>query len=104
MAKRVLERSRCPWQKVRSAQLPADYRWSPGRQLFTSAMMRKDGTPSQPERSHKSRRPIHLHTLSYLVLDDGRLVAAFMSRDDAEQWIEEAGHPAMELRVASKSG
>jgi hypothetical protein len=36
-------------------------------------------------------------TLCQLVFDDHKLVAAFARRDDAEQWIEQCGHPAMEL-------
>ncbi len=45
-----------------------------------------------------------LRALSYLVFDRRKLVAAFVRRDDAEQWIEEFGHPGMELREASKPG
>ncbi len=43
-----------------------------------------------------------LQTLSYLVLEGHRPVAAFAMRDDAEHWIEECGHPAMELRKVGK--
>jgi len=45
-----------------------------------------------------------LQSLSYLVFDRRKLVAAFAQRDDAEQWIEEFGHPTMELREMSKRG
>jgi len=38
------------------------------------------------------------------VFDEHKLVAAFALRDDAEQWIEEFGHPTMELREMSKRG
>jgi len=43
-----------------------------------------------------------LQSLSYLVFDRHKLVVAFALRDDAEQWIEEFGHPTMELRDMSK--
>jgi hypothetical protein len=45
-----------------------------------------------------------LQSLSYLVFDRRKLVAAFAQRDDAEQWIEEFGHPTMELREMNKQG
>jgi hypothetical protein len=45
-----------------------------------------------------------LQSLSYLVFDGHKLVAAFALRDDAEQRIEEFGHPTMELREMSKRG
>jgi len=45
-----------------------------------------------------------LHSLSYLVFDGHKLVAAFALRDDAEQWIEEFGHSTMKLRERSKRG
>jgi hypothetical protein len=45
-----------------------------------------------------------LQNLSYLVFDGRKLVAAFARRDDAEQWIEEIGHPTMKLREVSKQG
>jgi hypothetical protein len=43
-----------------------------------------------------------LQNLSYQVFDGRKLVAAFARRDDAEQWIEVIGHPAMVLRKVSK--
>ena len=42
-----------------------------------------------------------MQSLRYLVFDGRKLVAAFARRDDAEHWIEEMGHPAMELREVS---
>jgi hypothetical protein len=45
-----------------------------------------------------------IHSLRYLVFDGRKLVAAFARRDDAGQWIEEIGHPTMELREVSKQG
>ena len=42
-----------------------------------------------------------VQSLRYLVFDGRKLVAAFARRDDAEHWIEEMGHPAMELRGAN---
>jgi hypothetical protein len=38
-----------------------------------------------------------LRRLNYLVFDRNNLVAAFAWLDDAEQWIEEYGHPTMRL-------
>jgi hypothetical protein len=43
-----------------------------------------------------------LQNLSYRVFDGRKLVAAFARRDDAEQWIEVIGHPAMVLREVNK--
>jgi hypothetical protein len=37
-------------------------------------------------------------SLSHLVFDGPMLVAAFARRDDAKQWVEQCGHPAMKLR------
>jgi hypothetical protein len=45
-----------------------------------------------------------LQSLSYLVFDHRKLVAAFAQRDDAEQWIEQFGHPTMELREMGMRG
>jgi hypothetical protein len=45
-----------------------------------------------------------LQDLSYRVFDGRKLVAAFARRDDAEQWIEQIGHPTMKLREVSKQG
>ena len=42
-----------------------------------------------------------VQSLPYLVFDGRKLVAAFARRDDAGHWIEEMGHPAMELRIVS---
>lgn len=40
---------------------------------------------------------LDLQSLSHLVFDGLMLVAAFARRDDAEEWIEQCGHPAMKL-------
>jgi hypothetical protein len=42
-----------------------------------------------------------LRNLCYLVFDGHKLVAAFARRDDAVHWLEECGHPAMDLRRIS---
>ena len=47
--------------------------------------------------SRQNAQPL-LHSLSYVVFDEHKLVAAFARRDDAEHWHEECGHPAMDLR------
>jgi len=36
------------------------------------------------------------------MLDEGTLVTAFASREDAEQWIEEVGHLRMELHEVKR--
>jgi len=41
--------------------------------------------------------PSKMHGLRYMVFDRSKLVAAFVSRDDARHWIEECGHSAMDL-------
>jgi hypothetical protein len=61
------------------------------------------GRRIEPDAGRTAAQP-DLHSLSYLVFEGHKLVAAFALRDDAEQWIEEFGHPAMELRKISKQG
>lgn len=58
---------------------------------------------TEPDAMPAAAQP-ELQSLSYLVFDRHRLVAAFARRDDAEQWIEEFGHPTMELREMGKRG
>jgi hypothetical protein len=38
-----------------------------------------------------------LQSLTYLVFDGEKLVAAFVMRDDAEHWIEDCGNHAMKV-------
>jgi hypothetical protein len=51
----------------------------------------------EPDTARAVAQP-NLQSLSHMVFDGHLLVAAFARRDDAEQWIEECGHPAMKLR------
>jgi hypothetical protein len=55
---------------------------------------------ANPDELRAVTRP-DLQSLSYMVFEGQELVAAFAMRDDAEHWIEECGHPAMELRDMS---
>ncbi|MBV8055613.1 MAG: hypothetical protein JO071_10280 [Deltaproteobacteria bacterium] len=58
---------------------------------------------TKPEAIRTAAQP-DMHSLSYLVFDGHKLVAAFALRDDAQQWIEEFGHSMMKLREMNKRG
>lgn len=55
---------------------------------------------TEPDEVRTASQP-NLQSLSYLVFDGHRLVAAFAMRDDAEQWIEDCGNRTMEVRERS---